>query len=179
MVSIAAVLLLALSSSVVRADAIIARNASLEASEDGWLLSTDFQITLSGPVEEALSKGITLFFILELEVSRARWYWFDQRSGLAVQSYRLGYNTLTRQYRLSAGTLFQNFTTLEEALAVLGRVSRRPVLALAALAPGRTYAAAVRMRLDLSQLPRPFQASPFATREWNLSSEWYRFAVTP
>jgi hypothetical protein len=53
------------------------------------------------------------------------------------------------------------------------------VLALAALAPGRTYAAAVRMRLDLSQLPRPFQASPFATREWNLSSEWYRFAVTP
>jgi hypothetical protein len=179
MASIAAVLLLALSSAVVRADAIIARNASLEASEDGWLLSTDFQITLSGPVEEALSKGITLFFILELEVSRARWYWFDQRSGLAVQSYRLGYNTLTRQYRLSAGTLFQNFTTLEEALAVLGRVRRRPVLALAALAPGRTYAAAVRMRLDLSQLPRPFQASPFATREWNLSSEWYRFAVTP
>ena len=71
MASIAAVLLLALSSAVVRADAIIARNASLEASEDGWLLSTDFQITLSGPVEEALSKGITLSFILELEVSRA------------------------------------------------------------------------------------------------------------
>jgi hypothetical protein len=179
MASIAAVLLLALSSAVVRADAIIARNASLEASEDGWLLSTDFQITLSGPVEEALSKGITLSFILELEVSRARWYWFDQRSGLAVQSYRLGYNTLTRQYRLSVGTLFQNFTTLEEALAVLGRVRRRPVLASAALVPGNTYAAAVRMRLDLSQLPRPFQASPFAAREWNLASDWYRFTVSP
>ena len=179
MVSIAAVLLLALSSAVVRADAIIARNASLEASDDGWLLSSDFQITLSAPVEEALSKGITLFFVFELEVNRARWYWFDQRSGLAVQSYRLGYNTLTRQYRLSAGTLFQNFATLEEALAVLGRVRRRPVLPLAALARGNTYAAAVRMRLDLSQLPRPFQASPFGTREWNLTSDWYRFAVTP
>jgi hypothetical protein len=179
MVSIAAVLLLALSSAVVRADAIIARNASLEASDDGWLLSSDFQITLSAPVEEALSKGITLFFILELEVSRARWYWFDQRAGVAAQSYRLGYNTLTRQYRLSAGTLFQNFTTLEEALAVLGRVRRRPMLAPAALVPGNTYAAAVRMRLDLSQLPRPFQARPFATREWSLASEWYRFSVSP
>jgi hypothetical protein len=179
MVAMAAVLLLALSSSVARADGIVARNASLEASDDGWLLSTDFQITLSAPVEEALSKGITLFFVLELEVSRGRWYWFDQRAGVSAQTYRLGYNTLTRQYRLAAGTLFQNFATLEEALAVLGRVRRRPVLALAALAPGRTYAAAVRMRLDLSQLPRPFQASPFATREWNLSSEWYRFAVTP
>ncbi|MCX7198724.1 MAG: DUF4390 domain-containing protein [Proteobacteria bacterium] len=179
MVSIAAVLLLVLSSAVVRADAIIARNASLEASDDGWLLSSDFQITLSAPVEEALSKGITLFFILELDVSRARWYWFDQRAGVAAQSYRLGYNTLTRQYRLSAGTLFQNFTTLEEALAVLGRVRRRPMLAPAALAPGNTYAAAVRMRLDLSQLPRPFQARPFAAREWSLASEWYRFSVSP
>lgn len=179
MVSIAAVLLLALSSAVVRADAIIARSASLEASEDGWLLSSDFQITLSAPVEEALSKGITLFFILELDVSRARWYWFDQRAGVATQSYRLGYNTLTRQYRLSAGTLFQNFTTLEEALAVLGRVSRRPMLAPSALVPGNTYAVAVRMRLDLSQLPRPFQARPFATREWSLASEWYRFSVSP
>ena len=178
MVSMAAVLLLALSS-VVRADGIVARNVSLDASEDGWLLSTDFEINLSAPVEEALSKGITLFFVFELEVNRARWYWFDQRSGLAVQSYRLGYNTLTRQYRLSAGTLFQNFATLEEALAVLGRVRRRPVLPLAALARGNTYAAAVRMRLDLSQLPRPFQASPFGTREWNLTSDWYRFAVTP
>lgn len=179
MVSIVAALLFALPSTFVRADSIIARNALLDPGEDGWMLSTDFQITLSTPVEEALSKGITLFFILELEVNRARWYWFDQRAGSATQSYRLGYNTLTRQYRLSAGTLFQNFTTLEEALAVLGRVRRRPMLPLAALAPGNTYMAAVRMRLDLSQLPRPFQASPFAAREWTLTSDWYRFAVSP
>ena len=176
---VAVVLPLALAAGPLHADSIIARNASLEASEDGWLLSSDFDITLSTPVEEALSKGITLFFVLELEVSRGRWYWFDQRAGVSAQTYRLGYNTLTRQYRLAAGTLFQNFATLEEALAVLGRVRRRPVLPLAALARGNTYAAAVRMRLDLSQLPRPFQASPFATREWTLTSDWYRFAVTP
>jgi hypothetical protein len=178
-VMVAVALPFALSATLLHADSIIARNASLEPSEEGWLLSTDFDITLSAPVEEALSKGITLFFVLELEVNRARWYWFDQRAGIAAQSYRLGYNTLTRQYRLSAGTLFQNFATLQEALAVLGRVRRRPMLPAGALAPGNTYAAAVRMRLDLSQLPRPFQASPFATREWNLTSDWFRFTVSP
>jgi hypothetical protein len=172
-------LLFALSTGPLQADSIIARNASLESSEDGWLLSSDFDITLSAPVEEALSKGITLFFVLELEVNRARWYWFDQRAGIASQSYRLGYNTLTRQYRLSAGTLFQNFATLQEALAVLGRVRRRPMLPLNALAPASTYSAAVRLRLDLSQLPRPFQASPFASRDWNLASDWFRFTVSP
>jgi hypothetical protein len=48
-----------------------------------------------------------------------------------------------------------------------------------ALVPGNVYAAAVRLRLDLSQLPRPFQASPFAAREWNLASDWFRFTVSP
>jgi hypothetical protein len=35
------------------------------------------------------------------------------------------------------------------------------------------------MRLDVSQLPRPFQISALGSREWNVSSEWFRFAVTP
>jgi hypothetical protein len=41
------------------------------------------------------------------------------------------------------------------------------------------YQAAVRMRLDVSQLPKPFQITAFGSREWNLSSDWHRFAVTP
>lgn len=179
LVAAAIALLFALSAALAQAEGIIARSASLEAGEDAWLLSTDFDITLSGPVEDALSKGITLFFVVELEVTRARWYWFDQRTAAATQSYRLGYNTLTRQYRLSAGTLFQNFATLDEALAVLSRIRRRPMLPLDVMSAGYSYAAAVRIRLDLSQLPRPFQASPFASREWNLVSDWYRFTVTP
>ena len=177
--ALALVACFALSTAPARADAILARTASLDASEEGWLLSADFDVTLPSPVEEALSKGITLFFVLELEVNRPRWYWFDQRSGVVTQTYRLGYNILTRQYRLSAGTLFQNFATLEEALSVLGRVRRRPVLPASALTRGNTYSATVRLRLDLSQLPRPFQAAPFGSRDWNLASDWFRFTVAP
>lgn len=179
LVAVSIAILLALSMPAARADTITARTALLEPGDDSWLLSADFDISLSAPVEEALSKGITLFFVVELEVTRSRWYWFDQRTGRAAQSYRLGYNTLTQQFRLSAGTLFQNFATLDEALGVLGRVRRRATLPLSALAPGATYDAAVRLRLDLSKLPRPFQASPFASREWNLASDWYRFTVSP
>jgi hypothetical protein len=177
--SLLCALLLLFGAAATRADTIVARSAWLEPGDEAWTVSADFDITLSAAVEEALSKGITLFFVLDTEVNRSRWYWFDQRAGAGSQTYRLGYNILTRQYRLSAGTLFQNFTSLDEALAVLGRVRRRPVFPLSALSRGNTYSAAVRMRLDLSQLPRPFQASPFASREWNLVSDWYRFAVTP
>ena len=162
-----------------RADTIVARGASLAASDEAWQLSADFDVALPAVVEEALSKGVSLFFVLELEVTRSRWYWFDQRAGSAAQTYRLAYNILTRQYRLSSGPLFQNFSSLDEALAVMGRVRRRPMLPGGALARGSSYQAAVRMRLDISQLPRPFQASPFAAREWTVASDWYRFTVTP
>lgn len=165
--------------SPLRADTFVARSASLVASEEGWLLSADFDLALPAVVEDALSKGVSLFFVLELEVTRYRWYWFDQRAGTGSQTYRLAYNTLTRQYRLSSGALFQNFTSLEEALAVLGRVRRRLMLPSGALARGASYQAAVRMRLDISQLPRPFQASPFAAREWSVGSDWLRFNVNP
>jgi hypothetical protein len=162
-----------------RADTLVARGASLAPGEEAWLLSADFDVALPAAVEDALSKGVSLFFVLELEVTRSRWYWFDQRAGSATQTYRLAYNTLTRQYRLSTGPLFQTFTSLEEALAMMGRVRRRPMLPANALARGSSYQAAVRMRLDISQLPRPFQASPFAAREWAVGSDWYRFTVTP
>lgn len=175
---VASLLLLA-SPPAARADTIVARSASLAPGDEGWLLSADFDVSLPPAVEEALSKGVSLFFVLELEVTRSRWYWFDQRAGGGSQTYRLAYNTLTRQYRLSSGPLFQTFTSLDEALAVLGRVRRRLMLPSGALARGASYQAVVRLRLDISQLPRPFQASPFAVRDWTVASEWFRFNVNP
>ena len=95
------------------------------------------------------------------------------------QQYRLAYNALTRQYRLGIGAFFQNFSDLNEALVFLSRVRRRHVLEIGMLSRGTAYAAAVRMRLDVSQLPKPFQLNALASRNWNLSSEWYRWSVKP
>jgi hypothetical protein len=44
---------------------------------------------------------------------------------------------------------------------------------------GASYEAAVRMKLDVNQLPKPFQVNALASREWQLASDWYRFAFTP
>ena len=41
------------------------------------------------------------------------------------------------------------------------------------------YDAAVRLRLDVNQLPKPFQVNALASREWQLASDWRRFAFTP
>lgn len=154
------------------------RDARIEAADDGYVVTADFGIELNQRLEEAINKGVTLHFVFEFELLRPRWYWFDEKPVEAVQTYRLSYHALTRQYRLSAGTLYQGFATLGEALRLLAR-PRLPPFERARVKPGETYNAAVRMRLDVAQLPKPFQLSALTNREWTLDSDWKRFTFRP
>ena len=162
-----------------RAEGIEVRHAALVAGEEGYFLEADFEIALNATLEDALNKGVPLYFLLEFEVSRPRWYWLNEKVLSTQQRYRLSYNVLTRQYRLGVGSLYNNFGALPEALDFLSRVRRRQVLEPRVLTPGNTYTAGVRMRLDVSQLPKPFQLNALASREWNFGSEWHRWRVTP
>jgi hypothetical protein len=164
---------------VAHAEGIEVRNAALVAGEDGYFLEADFEIALNPTLEDALNKGVPLYFLLEFEVIRPRWYWLNEKVLNNQQQYRLAYNALTRQYRLGLGSLFQNFASLSETLDFLSRVRRRQVLEQGTLTKGTTYVAGVRMRLDISQLPKPFQLNALASRDWNFGSEWHRWSVTP
>ena len=161
------------------AEGIEVRRAALAPAEEGYFLEADFEITLNPTLEDALNKGVPLYFLLEFEVIRPRWYWLNEKVFSTRQQYRLSYNALTRQYRIGAGPLFHNFGAMSEALDFLSRVRRRQVLDAGVLVKDTTYIAAVRMRLDVSQLPKPFQLNAYASRDWNLGSEWYRWSVTP
>lgn len=162
-----------------RAEGIEVRNAALVAGDEGYFLEADFEIVLNATLEDALNKGVPLYFLLEFEVMRPRWYWLNEKILSTQQQYRLAFNALTRQYRLGVGSLFQNFGSMSEALDFLSRVRRRQVLEAGTLTKGTTYTASVRMRLDVSQLPKPFQLNALASREWNFGSEWHRWSVTP
>ncbi len=161
------------------AEGIDVRHAALVSAEEGYFLEADFEVTLNPTLEEALHKGVPLYFLLEFEVIRPRWYWLNEKVFSIQQQYRLSYNALTRQYRIGVGALYHNFAAMPEALDFLSRVRRRQVLERGVLVKGNTYVAGVRMRLDVSQLPKPFQLNALASRDWNLGSEWHRWSVTP
>jgi hypothetical protein len=155
------------------------RRAALNAADEAYVLDAEIDIALTPVLEDALSKGISLYFLLEFELIRSRWYWFNEKVAGAQQQYRLTYNALTRQYRIGVGTLYQNFATLAEALEFMSRVRRREDIEPGALRKGNVYTAALRFRLDTSQLPKPFQLNAVGSREWSVSSDWYRWTVTP
>jgi hypothetical protein len=161
------------------ADGIEVKSATLAVSEDGYVLDADFDIALNPTLEETLNRGVPLNFLLELELIRPRWYWFNEKVATFVQQYKISYNALTRQYRLSLGMLSQNFATLNEAVRFMTRVRNLQVAEKSTVKPDNTYMAAVRLRLDVSQLPKPFQISALGSREWNIGSDWYRWTLTP
>ena len=161
------------------ASSIEVRSATLELSEEGYAVSADFDVKLTSRISEALQSGVSLYFLVEFELIRPRWYWFDEKTVASRLQYRLTYHALSRQYRLWTGTLHQPFGTLDEALRVLGRVRSWTVLERDQVSSSQSYQAAVRMRLDQNQLPKPFQLSAITSREWTLESDWKRFSFTP
>jgi hypothetical protein len=173
-----AVLWLALISPPAQAD-IEVRKASLTVSEEAYVLEADFGIALTPTLEDVLSKGVSLYFLLEFELIRPRWYWLNEKVAETQTQYRLTYNALTRQYRIGAGSLYQNFATLSEALDVMSHVRRRHEIEPGTLKKDTPYTAAVRLRLDTSQLPKPFHLTALGSREWNIGSEWHRWTLTP
>ena len=157
-------------------------NPQITASEDGFVVSADFSFELNERLEEAVTKGVVLYFVTEFEMTRPRWYWLDEKLVSRNRTHRLSYHALTRQYRLSKGGLHQSFDTLSEALRVLSRLRNWVVIDGRAEKPvvqaGDTYTAALRMRLDINQLPRPFQISALGNKDWSLASEWKVWQAT-
>ena len=161
------------------ADEIIVRDANLRATDEGLVLNAEFSFQITPRLAEAVENGVPLYFELEFELSRPRWYWFDQQTVAKRMQVRLSYHALSRQYRLSTGLLQQSFGTLEEALDVLRRLRDWLVVDRTVTLADATYEAAVKMRLDTTLLPKPFQLSALTNREWNLESQWKRFSFRP
>lgn len=170
---------LAIAAPSVHADTIPVKTAELRIEDGDVLLNAEFELTLNSTLEEALQNGIPLYFMLEFELVRARWYWLDEKLAQTALTYRVSYNTFTRQYRVASGLLSQTFNSVEEIERYVGRVTSRPVARADALAKGARYDAAVRLRLDVNQLPKPFQVNALASREWTLASDWYRWTFAP
>jgi hypothetical protein len=162
-----------------RADTIPVKSADLRPEDESYALDAQFDVVFNATLEEALQKGVSLSFVLEFELSRPRWYWLDEKVVAQSIQYRISYSPLTQQYRVTTGLLSQQLASLEEVEHLLSRVASRPVVAADALRKGERYEAAVRLRLDVTQLPKPFQVNALAAREWSLQSEWYRWSFTP
>jgi len=170
---------LAMQMGVAMAEGIDVRSAVVELGPEGWQLAAEFDIQFSPRLEEAVNRGVPLYFVVEFEMARPRWFWFDEKPVVLSQTYKISYTPLLRQYRLSVGDVYQNFTRFEEVTRVLSRLRGWHVADRGAFKKDQAYQASLRMRLDTAQLPKPFQLNAIASRDWAVASEWHRWSIVP
>jgi hypothetical protein len=172
-------MVLGIFSTTVSAEGIKIKSFELEKVDNDWLLNAAFQIELSPGLEDAVQKGVVLYFQTEFDLMRSRWYWFDEKSVLVQRQTRLSYQPLTQQYRLASEGFTFSAKTMSEALQAVGSIGGWRVIDGTQLDSSKSYTASMRMSLDLSKLPKPFQVNALNNREWNVSSDWYRFLFSP
>ncbi len=152
-------------------------NAAIAPGNEGYFLNADFNLRLNSTLEDALSRGVVLYFVIEGRLWRPRWWWFNDTVTAIQETRKLSYNSLTRQYRLSSGPQYQNFSALDDAETVLSQVRNWKISDALSLNKGNRYRGSVRMWLDVTQLPKPFQVKAVTTKDWNLDSEEFLFDV--
>lgn len=156
----------------------------VDRAEEGVYLSAAIKFDVPPVVEDALMKGVALFFVAEADFYQNRWYWTDRRASSATRTFRLAFQPLTRRWRINVyngsasgvgsniglrSSISQNYDTLDEALASLQRFSRWKIAENADIDPDIRYQFEFRFNLDLAQLPRPFQIGVAGQKDWSIA----------
>ncbi|RVT52375.1 DUF4390 domain-containing protein [Rubrivivax albus] len=146
--------------------------SNLQLSRGDGALLLDFAVRLQLPraVEDALQRGVPMYFVASATVRRSRWYWRDARIARVRRTWRLAFQPLTATWRVSLGALSQNHDTLPEALASLSASAGWPVCELSQLAPDGDYVEFA-YALDTERLPRPMQIGLPGASDWVLRVE--------
>lgn len=153
----------------------------LEQRPDGIFLVANVKIALPEAVEDALLKGVPMFFLAQAEVVRHRWYWSDKKVASAQRHMRLAYQPLTRRWRLNVASgpitatsmglaLNLGYDSLPDAIAALQRISGWKIADASQIDADAIHKVDFRFSLDLTQLPRPFQIGAFGQSDWNISA---------
>jgi hypothetical protein len=146
--------------------------ATLQATREDGALALEFavRVTLPSAVEEALKRGVPVYFLAEATVLRKRWYWRDLRVARVSRSWRIAYQPLTDTWRVGLGGLNQTYDTLGEALATASRSAGWRIADLSQIDPDHNHEIQFSWRLDTTQLPGPMQFGLGTPGDWSVGA---------
>ena len=152
-----------------RAQGVEIKLLKVERQDGDLVLEFNHRLTLGPAIEDALHRGVPMYFNAQVAVYRNRWYWRDERLARVARTWRLAYQPLTANWRVSTGGLSQGYGSLAEALAPLSRVTGWRLLDGEKLEAGERYYIEFSFKLDNSQLPQPMQID--LGGDWKLGTE--------
>ena len=167
------------------------QSLKIERQDAALYMSANWRFELPATLEDALMKGITLYFVTEVEINQERWYVYNQRVAQAERHVRLFYQPLTRRWRVNISpqpfnvsglgmSLGQSYDSIDEAMGAVHRLVQFRIANAADYNPDAKQTISINFKLDLKQLPRPLQIGAAGQSDWNISfSKTQRLELTP
>ncbi|MGN6457280.1 MAG: DUF4390 domain-containing protein [Achromobacter mucicolens] len=153
---------------VTRVDPVV-RDGNLE-------IDADIEFELNQQLRDAAQRGVALYFTADLTITRERWYWFDKSLVDTSRTWRVVYNALTRQWRAGVGELSFPVASLDDAMSAIRHIRNWRVAEASEFDAGSEYNGQLRLRLDTSLLPRPFQVNALNSSSWAQATPWMDFS---
>lgn len=145
-------------------------------------VKTQLDLPLNPRTEEALSKGIPIDVVIEINMVKQRSWWRDRLVTDMVVRRRIQFHALSRQYRVSGLNKHdpaESFGSLALALAHAGALEEfvMPLTAKKELEAGARYLLQLRARLDIEALPMLMRPLAYTMPSWRLSTGWTEWQI--
>ncbi len=167
------------------------KDLKFERQDSALYMSAELQFDLPSALEEALKKGVTLYFVTEVEITQERWFIYQQRVVQLERHVRLFYQPLTRRWRVNISSqpfspnslgisLGQSYDTIEEAMSAVKKIIQWRVGQAGDYRPDMKQVVTLTFKLDLKQLPKPLQIGATGQRDWDIDlSKSQRLELAP
>jgi len=181
----AAVLALCLASGapLARADALDGvlevQSAFVNLNDGVYQLHARVKYPANDEIAMALQDGVSLSYDLDVEIARARRFWFDAGITAVTLRRQLTYHAVSERYvvRDPRSGAQSSFATLEEALEFIGTVDGWPILVASQVPNEGDYRVNVRASVRRGKLTDALRAILFWNDGWQRASEWYSWSL--
>jgi len=94
------------------------------------------------------------------------------------RTWRIAYNALTRQWLTRIDEVAWPVASLDDAMRLVTHIRGWSVADARLFDAGSHYRGRLRLRLDTSQLARPFQVHALNSSAWSVETPWTPFSFT-
>ena len=147
---------------------------SVEVVDQEIMVDSEVRFRVDEKVKAALSNGVDINFILELELRLQREIWPDSTLATQARKFRLKYHALSNQYILVNlnEDKERSFPDLYSAFFHMGRFRNLALTGLHVVELKQQYYIRARARLVSEDLPLPLRIKSYFSRDWRPSSGW-------
>jgi len=156
------------------------KTVEFKQDADWYQIKADIDYHLSPIAIEAIQSSITLTWCLNIKLEQINALWNDTLIKHKY-CYQVSYHALLDSYSVHNVQTQKTkyFTSLATALDSMSQIRNLKLIVISALDKNALYTVATKLQFDRETLPLPLRPMAYLDSDWDLSSPWQQWILSP